>query len=82
MIETDFAVTDKFFGQGEAAVACVSEFVILEVIYFVKHVIPIVFYYDTKYNIGNYWVSALSFRHSDFYHKGATPNQVWCCRSL
>ncbi|KAK2723873.1 hypothetical protein QYM36_002283 [Artemia franciscana] len=58
---------------GEAAVTCVSEFAILEVIYFVKHGIPIVFYYDTKYNIGNYWVSALTFRHPDFDHKGTTP---------
>ena len=73
MIETDFVVTEKFFGQGEAAVTCVSEFAILEVIYFVKHGIPIVFYYDTKYNIGNYWVSALTFRHPDFDHKGTTP---------
>ncbi|KAK2723368.1 hypothetical protein QYM36_001884 [Artemia franciscana] len=58
---------------GEAAVTCVSDFAILEVIYFVKHGIPIVFYYDTKYNIGNYWVSALTFRHPDFDHKGTTP---------
>ncbi|KAK2710232.1 hypothetical protein QYM36_013774 [Artemia franciscana] len=73
MIETDFVVTEKFFGQGEAAVTCVSEFAILEVIYFVKHGIPIVFYYDTKYDIGNYWVSAPTFQHPDFDHKGTTP---------
>ncbi|KAK2702974.1 hypothetical protein QYM36_018452 [Artemia franciscana] len=73
MIETDLVVTEKFFGQGEAAVTCVSEFAILEVIYFVKHCVPIVFYYDTKYNIENYWVSALTFPHPDFDHKGTTP---------
>ncbi|KAK2710194.1 hypothetical protein QYM36_013761 [Artemia franciscana] len=73
MIETDFLVTEKFFGQEEAVVTCISEFAILEVIYFLKHGISIVFYYDTKYNIGNYWVSALTFRHPDFDYKGPAP---------